>query len=253
MTTFHVRLKELKDSSELTQAKIAEMIDLTPQAFSYIMNGREPNFDVLVKIAKAFDVSTDWLMGLTNVRSTDFKIKALSEYTGIDESVLNNLAEINSSPINANQRYMSFFSKILGSSNFFLMSVQLLSYFHAVTARIIYEKIWDDTFLASDDEPFSLDYCEKNNLEDAFRQKIERVNCNSSIDTAIKEKLKAVVQVWGGIGSDAISAQIVEEFDFAIEEIDSYVAEKRFNALTSEIEEMADEKAKQLFESDSSI
>lgn len=69
MSIFHIRLKELKNQSSQPQSKIASDLGLTPQAFSYYINGREPNFDILTRIAKYFNVTTDYLLGLSSSKS----------------------------------------------------------------------------------------------------------------------------------------------------------------------------------------
>jgi len=71
MATFHERLKELKEQSGGTQASIAKALGLTPQAFSYYLNGREPNFETLIKMAKYFEVTTDYLLGASECRSAE--------------------------------------------------------------------------------------------------------------------------------------------------------------------------------------
>ena len=69
MSIFHVRLKELKNESAQPQSKIAADLGLTPQAFSYYINGREPNFEILIKISKYFNVTADYLLGLSSSKS----------------------------------------------------------------------------------------------------------------------------------------------------------------------------------------
>lgn len=64
MSKFTDRLKLLKKISGKTQNEIAKELGITPQAMSYYMNGREPNFDTLIKLAQYFDVTTDYLIGL---------------------------------------------------------------------------------------------------------------------------------------------------------------------------------------------
>lgn len=65
MSTFHERLRQLKEDCGETQSRIAEDLGITPQAFSYYMNGREPNYDVLIKISNYFNVSIDYLLGVS--------------------------------------------------------------------------------------------------------------------------------------------------------------------------------------------
>lgn len=69
MSIFSDRLKALRDSSGKTQAQIAESIGVTPQAFSYYVNGREPNYDTLIRIANYFNVSIDYLLGKSQFKN----------------------------------------------------------------------------------------------------------------------------------------------------------------------------------------
>ena len=71
MSMFHERLKLLRNESGETQARIADAIGVTPQVLSLYFNNREPNFDILCKIAQHFNVSTDYLLGISNAKNTD--------------------------------------------------------------------------------------------------------------------------------------------------------------------------------------
>ncbi|MGN1066865.1 MAG: helix-turn-helix domain-containing protein [Candidatus Fimimonas sp.] len=65
MRIFAVRLKELRLEKGFTQQQIAEMLDIRQQSYTrYEYGTGEPSLDTLVKIAKIFDVSTDYLLGL---------------------------------------------------------------------------------------------------------------------------------------------------------------------------------------------
>lgn len=89
MSQFQSRLKELKERSGKTQARIAEDLGVTPQAFSYYVNGREPDYDVLIRIAKYFNVSTDYLLGLSEVRHIENRSFNLE--FGLSDDAINNL------------------------------------------------------------------------------------------------------------------------------------------------------------------
>lgn len=71
MSKFHERLNTLKNESNETQASIADKIGITPQAFSYIVKGREPSYDVLIKLAKYFNCTTDYLLGISAFKTVD--------------------------------------------------------------------------------------------------------------------------------------------------------------------------------------
>lgn len=66
------QLNCLKEKSGKTQAKIASELGITPQAFSNYMKGREPDYNTLIKMSKYFDVSLDYLLGVSeNTKPVD--------------------------------------------------------------------------------------------------------------------------------------------------------------------------------------
>ncbi len=90
MGIFHDRLKELRNISDKTQVQIAEALGIAPQNLSYYFNGREPNFELLLKIAKYFDVSVDYLLGRTNVKKYEVdshKLEFLLEHEDYSETI----------------------------------------------------------------------------------------------------------------------------------------------------------------------
>lgn len=68
MSKFSERFAKLKDASGKTLKELSSERELAISIsnLSYYMNGREPNFDTLCKIAEYFGVSTDYLIGKTD-------------------------------------------------------------------------------------------------------------------------------------------------------------------------------------------
>ena len=65
--TLHERLIELKESRQLLQKEIAAELGLSLRAYQYYERGeREPSASVLIAMSKYFDVSVDYLLGLTD-------------------------------------------------------------------------------------------------------------------------------------------------------------------------------------------
>ncbi len=63
---FNVRLKQLRQRNRLTQSELAQVLGLKPTAVSNYESCRnEPSLDKLVLLAQYFDVSCDYLLGLT--------------------------------------------------------------------------------------------------------------------------------------------------------------------------------------------
>ena len=59
------KLKQLRKERELSQKEVANILGITISAYSNYEQGiREPSYDILIKIAKLYDVSTDYLLGL---------------------------------------------------------------------------------------------------------------------------------------------------------------------------------------------
>ena len=101
MSKFVERLRLLKEESDKTQNQIAADIGVTPQAFSYFMNGREPSYDILMQIANYYGVSVDWILGNSDVRNTDISMRKICETTGLSEGALNALLLIKDMDDNA--------------------------------------------------------------------------------------------------------------------------------------------------------
>lgn len=72
MNDFGRRLKILREDKDLPLSKLAEDIGTTKSALSRYENGKmEPGLSVMIKIAKYFDVTIDWLAG--NGEVEDYK------------------------------------------------------------------------------------------------------------------------------------------------------------------------------------
>lgn len=66
------KLKSLRIEKKLTQKQVADRIGLAISAVSSYESGtRYPSYDVLVKLARIFHVSTDYLLGITDTRTID--------------------------------------------------------------------------------------------------------------------------------------------------------------------------------------
>jgi transcriptional regulator with XRE-family HTH domain len=64
---FNTRLKQLRQKYKLTQGELADILGLKPTAISnYESERNEPSFDKLISLSKYFDVSCDYLLGVTD-------------------------------------------------------------------------------------------------------------------------------------------------------------------------------------------
>lgn len=65
---FSNRLRSLRQERELKQSDIAKYLGVSAQSYSSYENGREPNYEMLKKLCSFFNVSADWLLGLSEYR-----------------------------------------------------------------------------------------------------------------------------------------------------------------------------------------
>lgn len=65
MNKFSKKLKELRDDNNLLQKQLASELGVSQVTIARWETGvREPSFDDLIKIAKYFGVTTDYILGL---------------------------------------------------------------------------------------------------------------------------------------------------------------------------------------------
>jgi len=70
MSTLGERIKQLRIENEMTQEEFGKLFGVTKYAVSlYESNKSTPNDEIKKKIAEHFNVSLDWLMGISDVRN----------------------------------------------------------------------------------------------------------------------------------------------------------------------------------------
>lgn len=94
-TRFRELMNENKDGNKkVTQKAMADVIGGSRQVISQYMNGIvSPQIDKLEKIADFFDVSCDYLLGRTNIKTPNITIQAVHKLTGLSETAISTLIE----------------------------------------------------------------------------------------------------------------------------------------------------------------
>ena len=83
------RLKLLRKELKKTQTDIANVLGITVSAYgNYELGQREPDNANLVKLARYFNVSTDYLLGLSDERSPKQSIQQSSNLTSRESQLL---------------------------------------------------------------------------------------------------------------------------------------------------------------------
>ena len=108
------RLKQLRIKNGLKQQELANMFGLSSGTISfYESEQRKPDIDFIVAVAKYFDVSTDYLLGLTN--ATDKENIDISKVTGLNDFSLTILEQ---SLKETNNAAAEIINTIVGMSSF---------------------------------------------------------------------------------------------------------------------------------------
>lgn len=140
MSDFKNRLRNLIKETKKTQKDIAKemttvsKIEISPQTLSYYVNGREPNYDTLIAIAKYFDVSVDYLTGYSDAKKPENTI-TIQELGLTDDSVdmikhLNKIIASAPPDLEEDSRmFIDIFNDLLESRYFvsFLQSIKVLT------------------------------------------------------------------------------------------------------------------------------
>ena len=64
---YRERLRNVREDRDLTQAEVGKLLDKSQQGYNHIESGRaELKIEDLVKLCRYYDLSADYLIGLTN-------------------------------------------------------------------------------------------------------------------------------------------------------------------------------------------
>ena len=64
---YRVRMRNLREDRDLTQREVAKIINKSQQGYSHIEEGRaELKIDDLIALCKFYDLSADYLIGLSD-------------------------------------------------------------------------------------------------------------------------------------------------------------------------------------------
>ncbi len=90
MVNFRANIKKLRQQNHMTQKELAQRVGVSKAMISaYETEMRYPSYDVLIKLAATFGVTTDFLLGLEK--------KNIVDVTGLDEEeiqIINSLISV---------------------------------------------------------------------------------------------------------------------------------------------------------------
>jgi putative phage repressor len=96
---FDNRLIKLREEMKKTKKEVADALGMPYNTYSnYESNLREPNSAVLIKIADFYNVSIDYLLGLSNVKSVDTDLQTACKVTGLSEKLISEFIKLQNIP-----------------------------------------------------------------------------------------------------------------------------------------------------------
>ncbi len=109
------------NQKELSKLVSAEGVKLSEATLSDIINNVDKGYSykIFVEISKQLNVSADYLFGISDVMTSDKDIKAICEYTGLNERSVTLLHQIKS-VTKHNKKISEFVNSVIESLSFLL-------------------------------------------------------------------------------------------------------------------------------------
>lgn len=86
---YNKRLYDLRTDKDLTQEDIAKILNTSKQSYGRYENGtRKLSIEDLIKLAQFYQVSTDYILGLTDIK-TQYKNKITIKNNNFKDSNIN--------------------------------------------------------------------------------------------------------------------------------------------------------------------
>ena len=65
--SYYPRLRDLREDADLTQTQLVALLGMHKTTYTnYEQGKREPPFELIIRLAKLYNVSIDYIAGLTN-------------------------------------------------------------------------------------------------------------------------------------------------------------------------------------------
>ena len=140
--TFPRNLREAMQDKRITQAEIGEALGKTRQAVAAYSAGKSiPDAETLADLSKLLGVSADWLLGLSQYRTTNPTLQAAAAYTGLTENALEAL-RFHATHVDVDRgRYLAFLSSLLEDASFRQLLLELYRFTTANEGKRLYEEM----------------------------------------------------------------------------------------------------------------
>lgn len=118
--TMGEKIEDLIKKKESTQAIEAKRMGVSPSLLSDVCNDkRDLRADSLKKLCDNFNVSSDWLLGLSNISKIDATAQSIGAYTGLSEYAIEKLHSFHVNDIFPGYQFIDFYSEFIESTEIF--------------------------------------------------------------------------------------------------------------------------------------
>jgi transcriptional regulator with XRE-family HTH domain len=95
MNTIGNRIEELRIQKKITQAALADSLGVKRETvYQWESGTRDLKTGAIIGLAKHLNVSTDWLLGLSDIKSYNLNTQSIHKSTGLSEKAIMNLRQI---------------------------------------------------------------------------------------------------------------------------------------------------------------
>jgi Predicted transcriptional regulators len=123
---FSIRLKELRDDKMISQKDFAKIIGVAQSTYAlYETRKREPALDVLIKIAQYFNVTTDYLLGLSEGATIENEF--IYQDTALNNESIFFLKQLKDRP-----EYSKIFNDLINTDLFFTLLDGIYNYSESI-------------------------------------------------------------------------------------------------------------------------
>ena len=89
---FAYRLKSLREEKHLNQSECAQKLGISRGSMSFYEHGeRLPDIEIIYNMAHFFKVTSDYLIGISNIKTNDANINSVCKYLNLTEETVDRL------------------------------------------------------------------------------------------------------------------------------------------------------------------
>lgn len=141
---FPSQLRELRKEKGVSQETVARDLGVSKSTIGLYETGDTlPDAKTLRDLATYFDVSSDWLLGLSSVKSKDKSISEICDYTGLSECAVTKLNHYSSSSSGKIMLYL--FNELLNDDNIFTGNIHSFTLKYVVASVALKRNLQDDS------------------------------------------------------------------------------------------------------------